>query len=163
MRKTMHARTDATLERLDKANWFSCVGVKDTEAAIVLSSWQEATESCASLEWQNLCIEASNQYCERLVERSIERFKQWNTIVDNLKVITIPFVRGKVASVVRKERLPKIFEDMVQWDILHVCLEAEYADVYPPGFYASQAYWYVKGHFPCGWEGNFPEGKLIIY
>jgi len=53
---------------------------------------------------------------------------------------------------------------MVQWEILGVCMEAEYADVYPPGFYASQAYWYVKGHFPCGWEGGeFPKGKLIIY
>ena len=51
----------------------------------------------------------------------------------------------------------------VQWDILHVCMEAEYADVYPPGFYASQAYWYVKGHFPCGWQGEFPNGKLIVY
>jgi hypothetical protein len=56
-----------------------------------------------------------------------------------------------------------VFENMVQWDILHVCMEAEYADVYPPGFYASQAYWYVKGHYPCGWQGEFPKGKLIIY
>ena len=42
-------------------------------------------------------------------------------------------------------------------------MEAEFADVYPPGFYASQAYWYVKGHFPCGWQGEFPNGTLIIY
>jgi hypothetical protein len=62
-----------------------------------------------------------------------------------------------------EEARPRTFEDAVQWDILNVCMEAEYADIYPPGFYASQAYWYVKGHFPCGWQGNFPEGKLIMY
>jgi hypothetical protein len=35
--------------------------------------------------------------------------------------------------------------------------------VYPPGFFASNAYWYIKGHFPCGWEGEFPKGTLVIY
>ena len=63
----------------------------------------------------------------------------------------------------RENNLPKVFEDTVQWDILGVCMEAEYADIFQPGFYASQAYWYINGHFPCGWEGKFPNGKLIVY
>lgn len=159
----MHPRTVATLNELEKAEWFSRVGVKDTMAAIVLSSWQEAIKHCSSLEWENLVIEASNQYCERLVERSKERWRQWNKIVVELKKITEPFVRQKIEVVARKNNLPQVFENLVQWDILGVCLEAEYADVYPPSFYASQAYWYVNGHFPCGWKGEFPEGKLIIY
>jgi hypothetical protein len=59
--------------------------------------------------------------------------------------------------------VPGAFVDTVDWDILHVCMEAEYADVYPPGFFASQAFWYVQGHFPCGWEGEFPAGRLVLY
>ena len=159
----MHPRTLRTIEKLEKATWFSHVGEKDTAAAIVLSSWEEAIERCASIEWENLCLEASNQYRARLLERSKERFIRWNDVVAELKPVTIPFVHHKLGSVVREYDLPKVFEDTVQWDILGVCLEAEYADVYPPGFYASQAYWYVKGHFPCGWEGKFPEGRLIIF
>src|ERR1700736_230171 len=158
----MHSRTIATLDKLEKAAWFSRVGVRDTEAAIVLSSWQEAVAHCGSLEWENLCLEAQNQYCERLVERSRERFEKWNDLVDEVKRTTIPFVRRKIEPVVRENSLPNVFEDMVQWDIMGVCMEAEYADVYPPGFYGSQAYWYVKGHFPCGWQGTFPEGVLFI-
>ena len=77
--------------------------------------------------------------------------------------MTVPFVKQKIEAVVLENQLPKVFEDTVQWDILHVCVEAEYADTYEPGFYASQAYWYVNGHFPCGWEGQFPAGRLIIY
>ena len=159
----MHPRTTATLEKLEKAEWFACVGVKDTTAAIVLSSWQDAIRHCSSVEWVNLLIEADNQYRERLLERSRERFNQWNDITAELKAVTTPFVQRKIEAVVRAHSLSKAFEDIVQWDILGVCTEAEYADVYPPGFYASQAYWYVKGHFPCGWEGEFPKGKLIIY
>ena len=159
----MHPRTIRALDDLEKAVWFSRVGVKDTTAAVVLPSWQEAIEHCSSLEWENLCLEASNQYCSRLVERSKERFQKWNEIAAELKATTIPFVRGKIHAIVREHRLPKAFEEQVQWDILGVCMEAEYADLYPPGYYASQAYWYVNGHFPCGWEGKFPEGRLIIF
>jgi len=159
----MHPRTVATLDKLERAAWFSRVGVKDTDAAIVLSSWQEAIEHCGSLEWENHCLEGLNQYRERLVERSKDRFAKWNEIVDEVKETTVPFVRRKIESVVREHILPKVFEGMVQWDIMGVCMEAEYADVYPPGFFGSQAYWYVKGHFPCGWQGEFPKGLLIIY
>ncbi len=159
----MHPRTAATLEHLERADWFAAVGVRDTSAAVVLSSWVDAVESCGSLEWENLLLEASNQYHERLAERSKERWAIWNDIVDEIKRATIPRVQRKVASVCAEHRLPQVFEDTVQWDILGVCMEAEYADVYPPGFYASQAHWYGKGHFPCGWQGTFPEGKLIVY
>ena len=159
----MRPSTHATLKQLEDAQWFANVGVHDTERAIVLSSWHDAIESCSSLEWENLCLEAANQYRERLVERSVERFSQWNDVVDSLKSVTMPFVREKIEHVVREHTLPKVFEDTVQWDILHLCMESEYADVYPPGFYASQAYWYVKGHFPCGWSGEFPDGRQIVY
>jgi hypothetical protein len=159
----MHPRTTEALQELEQADWFSRVGVKDTDGAIVLSSWQEAIRYCSMARWQDLCIEAANQYCERLSDRSPQHFQQWNRIVLELKPLVEPFVRKKTETVVRAHKLPAIFEESVQWDILHLCMESEYADVYPPGFYASQAYWYAKGHFPCGWKGKFPEGKLIIY
>ncbi|MBL8819747.1 MAG: hypothetical protein JNL58_27225 [Planctomyces sp.] len=159
----MHPRTTKTLSKLEKANWFASVGVNDATTAIMVSSWSEAIEYCSSVEWENLAIEAANHYRARLVQRSMERFSQWNDIVDQLKPTTESLVRRKIESVVREHSLPKVFEDTVQWDILHVCMEAEYADIYPPGYYASQAYWYVNGHFPCGWDGEFPEGRIVIY
>jgi hypothetical protein len=160
----MHPRTVATLDELEKADWFSCVGLKDTKVAMVLSSWQEAVEHCGSVDWENICNEASNQYRERLVERSKARFEEWNDIAVELKKTTIPFVRRKIEAIVREHNLLRVFENMVQWDILGACMEAEYADVYPPRFYASHAYWYIKGHFPCGWQGGeFPKGTLIVY
>jgi hypothetical protein len=159
----MHPRTAATLERLDRASWFTRVGVHDAARTTILASWRDAIDHCSSIEWENLCLEAANQYCSRLAERSRERFGKWNEIVDELKKTTLPFVRRKIRDVVREHNLPKVFERTVQWDILHLCMEAEYADVFPPGFYANLAYWYDNGHFPCGWQGQFPKGTMIIY
>lgn len=159
----MHPRTQATVAKLEKVQWFRAVGQKDTEGAVVLSSWEEAIRSCSSDDWQDLLLEAANRYCEQLVVHSKERFRQWNTIVDELKPVVVSLVARKTKQVVRANQLPQVFVDTVNWDILHLVMEAEYADVYPPGFYASQAYWYVQGHFPCGWQGAFPDGKLVIY
>jgi hypothetical protein len=72
-------------------------------------------------------------------------------------------VRPKIEPVEREHELPKAFEHTVQWDILHVCMETEYADVVPSGFYAGLASWYIRGHFPCGWQGVYPQGMQIIY
>lgn len=159
----MHPRTEATLERLKQERWFDRVGLHDTDAATVLSSWDEAIESCSSLDWENLCLEAANQYRDRIAERAPARLEKWNEIVDELKPITQALVREKTKDVITEYGLPKVFVDTVDWDILSLCMEGEYADVYPPGFYASQAYWYVNGRFPCGWIGEFPKGQLVIY
>jgi hypothetical protein len=159
----MHTRTEATLARLRKAHWFSRAGVIDTDAADVLRSWFHAIESCSSQEWQQLCLEAANQYRARLSEKSPIRFEKWNNIVLAVKPLAQSLVREKTKQVIEENDLPQIFCDTVDWDILHLCMEAEYADVYPPGFFASQGYWYAKGHFPCGWSGEFPNGQLIIY
>jgi len=160
----MTPETIATLGQLDGVEWFANVGIQDgSDTKIVLTSWKEALKSCNSLKWENLCLEAANQYRERLAERSMKRLRKWNDLVDEIKKVSIPFVQAKIATVVKEHNLPSTFEGTVQWDILHLCMECEYADVYPPGFYASQAYWYANGRFPCGWKGKFPEGKLIIY
>jgi hypothetical protein len=160
----MHPRTEASLDQLRRVDWFRNCGVLDTEAAEVLSSWEEAIESCSSPEWENLCLEAANQYRGKLVERSIAEFARWNDVVGIVKPAAISLVREKTRDVISKNNLPEVFLDTVNWDILHLCMEAEFADVFPAGFYASQANWYAKGHFPCGWRGLFPSGgKLIVY
>lgn len=160
----MNLRTAATLERLRQEEWFRNVGIRDTESAEILSSWEEALESCGSAEWEGLCEEAAHQYRERIKEKSLTGLAKWNDIVDSIKPVSQTLVREKTQRVIQDHNLPKAFLDTVDWDILHLCMEAELADIYPPGFYASQSYWYMKGHFPCGWKGPFPSGgKLIIY
>jgi hypothetical protein len=159
----MHERTRATLEQLNRIEWFRAVGQHDSDKVIILSSWEEAIEHCASIYWENLCLEARELYRMRLWNRNKARARQWNTVVDAVKPVTTALVERKINTVVRHHHLPEVFRDTVRWDMLHVALEAEFADVCEPSFYAGQAYWYVQGHFPCGWSGEPPGGTLIIY
>jgi hypothetical protein len=160
----MRSKTIETLEMLRREKWFRNVGVHDTDAAAILTSWQEAIESCSSPEWEELCTEAANQYRARLQERSAGVLENWNEIVKIVKPASQSLVREMTHEVIKEHDLPKVFLDTVDWDILHLCMESEFADIYPAGFYASQAYWYSKGHFPCGWQGAFPQGgRLVVY
>jgi hypothetical protein len=118
---------------------------------------------CASTDWQALLVEAANRYSEAVAKRSPEAFANWNAIADELRPLVVELVREKTAEVTKRNDLPRLFEQTIQWDTLHLLMESEYADVYPPGFFASQAFWYTEGHFPCGWKGDFPEGQLVVF
>ena len=159
----MHPRTVATLDQLRREDWFRNVGVRDTELADVLSSWDEAIASCASLDWENLGLEAANQYRERLLERDRGAMATWNATVKLVKPAALALVREKTSAIIEANQLPKIFLNNVNWDIVHLLMECEYAETHPPWFYASKAYWYLNGHFPCGWRGPLHGGRLLVY
>ena len=57
----------------------------------------------------------------------------------------------------------RAFEANIRRDIIGACHESEYADVYPPSLNTQMASWYLRGHFPCGYEGHWPSGKLVVY
>ncbi|MEW6344132.1 MAG: hypothetical protein AB1704_26035 [Pseudomonadota bacterium] len=155
--------TNATFDELAGAEWFSAVGNSATDKVLRVHSWAEAIEQVSSLDWENLRLEAANQLRSRILEVAPGRFQQWNAIIRRMKLVSEPLVREKTASVVAFNQLPTAFEQTVHWDILHLLMEAEHADIVPPGFYAAQGYWYVAGRFPCGWAGAFPTGCLVIF
>jgi len=159
----MHSRTIETLGRLETASWFSRVGINEGSGVAVVTSWPQAIQHCNSDEWEDLLRVAMNQYREFIAHRSKERLHLWNGLVDEVKKITRPLVDRKTAAVIRENDLPKIFRIQVNYDITGICMEAEYADMCPPGFFTSIGHWYINGHFPCGWRGVFPQGKQVIY
>jgi hypothetical protein len=159
----MHSRTIATLDRLEKASWFSQVGVNAGSSAVVVRSWPEAIEYCDSSAWEDLQGEALNRYREFIAHRSKERWRLWSDTVREVKKLTKPFVGHKIAVIIREKGLPEIFNIQVNHDITGLCMEAEYADMCPPGLFTRIGYWYLNGHFPCGWSGVFPQGKPVIY
>jgi hypothetical protein len=159
----MHSRTSATLDRLEKTSWFSRVGIDEGFSTAVVTSWPQAIEHCDTSAWEDLQGEALNQYLECIAHRSKERLQLWNDTVREVKKIARPLVDRKIAAVVREHALPEIFKIQVSWDITGFCMEAEYADLCPLGFFTNIGHWYLNGHFPCGWSGVFPQGKLVVY
>lgn len=165
----LNPTTTATLNDLESANWFVNVGKPlavdplFVDKVIACKSWNQAIEQSSSTKWGNIQIEAGNALSSRVIAAKSERFHVWNDLVDNLKPLAVDLVGRKICSVVAEHKLPNAFRHTVEWDILHLLLEAEYSDIVKPTFFAAQAYWYASGRFPCGWKGRFPQGQLIVY
>lgn len=161
--------TIATIERLEKANWFINVGqslVLDpqvTDKVITCKSWKEAMQHSSKLSWENIQLEAANSLRAKIIKADPKRFHVWNDKVIALKPTAFQMIDQKSSFVIQQNNLPEGFKHTVQWDILHLLMEAEYSDIVKPTFFAAQAYWYVTGRFPCGWKGKFPEGQLIVF
>lgn len=56
----MQSTTITALDRLEKASWFSRVGLDEGSAVAILTSWPEAIALCDTPEWEDLRLEAAN-------------------------------------------------------------------------------------------------------
>jgi hypothetical protein len=106
----MHSRAIAILDQLEKASWFSRVGINEGSAIVVVTRWPDAIEQCSSFEWEDLRLHVLNQYRECIACRSEERWQFWNGVVDEAKGLIGPLVDRKIAEVVREHDLPEIFK-----------------------------------------------------
>ena len=51
-----------------------------------------------------------------------------------------------------------------RWDVLSALMENAYLESgHRCFFFLELLSVYEAGHFPCGWLGEWPEGKLIVY
>jgi hypothetical protein len=156
-------QTIATLDKLDEARWFANVGVKDLSNAVVLSSWDEAAQSASTAEWENIGLEAFNTLREKILVKDKERLNQWNDIVSSVKQFSNALVEDKINLDSDLQKLPSIIIDCIKWDLLGICMESEYSDIVDPGFFHAISYYYVKGHFPCGIDGDPATGTMVVF
>jgi len=151
----MRDETHALLQAMERWPWFENVGDPIEDLGVIpVVSWDNAVELCGGNLWEVTRLQTHNRYTKEVRARDWTRANQWNSIVEQINEAIRPLVdaRGRVPST--RLSLPELFVHQVDWDILGICMEAEYADIYPPLFYANiLAPWYRTGHFPCGWDG----------
>jgi hypothetical protein len=87
----------------------------------------------------------------------------WEKAKRHIRSLVKPLVRRKIEKVAKEQELPKSFKRIVQASLENCLMEVEFADVQPPGLFHYLGFWYVQGHFPCGWDGCFPEGRLMVF
>lgn len=163
----MKNATQDLLHLLQQADWFSRTGLPIDDPAIVrVGDWVQAMESLEGFEWYRVSQVAPNALTSALSSRFPLRYRTWNALVGAMLPVIGEIVDEKIARIVDVHRGAmdeEIFRDSIEWDLLHACMELEFADLIPVGFFSQISSWYVKGHLPCGWSGTFPAGSLVVY
>lgn len=156
----MHSRTQKAIENLSQIQWFSRVGCLETEQVVTVSGWKEAIRYCSQRKWEKIQLEAANLIRDNIIRNgSLQRYGLWNEVVNETKPLLMDILDQNLSPLIEKERLPPVIRQCVQWDMIHFLVECEFQDVYPHGFFHQLAVWYGKGHFPCGWNGNYSAWK----
>lgn len=153
------------LDRVGGFNWFEHVGnpIESNDVARVFS-WQDANVVCSKRESANVALECQNLLTERLCFEFPTRYRgQWNKLARLVMARWTPLLKQNVMPLLKKHKMSKDAVSAVKVDIGMACMELEYSDLIPPKYFKARLEWYSIGHFPCGWEGDFPEGSLVVY
>src|SRR5262245_3964859 len=92
-----------------------------------------------------------------------DRYQEWNNLVGEIKVILEPLAEKKGRGLALPVPAWTTVMSALKWDILHACMELEYADLRPPGFFCGLMDFYLGGHFPCGWGERRPDGTIQLF
>jgi len=131
----------------------------------IVRSWPAATQECQGVAWENIELEAQNQLTMWLHRNSPDRYRVSNDIVVQHKAELIsPLVKEKIVHFQLKQRLDVAIVHSTSWDMLGALMENSYLDTHHPAHFFLELLWvYEAGHFPCGWLGDWPNGKLIVF
>lgn len=159
----MHERTALTLERLRQADWFANVGTPVRPDVVAVHSWEEAVASGAKPDWENLRLEIKNRESGRVRQHFGDEAFPWNDLVREIRPQTVAMTNERLNALGLSDLARKVVYAGASWDTLGACLETEYSDIVACDFYRRLLEWYLAGHWPCGWEGEYPAGKLVVF
>jgi hypothetical protein len=155
--------------RLEAIDWFSKCGETFhfdlTMKVEQVKTWPQATKILQSQSWEDATLEARNQLTEFLADHHPERFDQWNNITEQFKdELITPLTKKVWLPYQRAHQLDIKLVHNVQWNILAALMENAYLDCNHQSFFFLELLRvYEAGHMPCGWLGNWPNGKLVIF
>jgi hypothetical protein len=141
-----NSKTVNFIEELENIPWLQNVGKDlDTQEVTQLFSWNEAWENLQDENWINASFH--------------EHIDNMNPVWD--------IAYDKALEVVSKSINCHEFEDgisvadAIAYDVAAAAVEISIGSA--STFFTDLMKWYRNGHFPCGWDGQYPLGKLIVY
>lgn len=155
--------------RLRAIDWFSRCGeplsLTFSMPVEQVSSWPKAVRSCKGRVWENVELEAQNQLTVWLHQHDRVNYRRWNDLVAEFKATVLnPLTEDRWEPYCRQHGLDIAVVHSVQWDALGALMENAYlGSGHRCFFFLELLSVYEAGHFPCGWVGEWPHGKLVVY
>lgn len=156
---------ESVFHRLGQIQWFSNCGHPATDLGFDVAwvrDWAAATKLFSDSEWENTTLEARNALTRFLSKKHPKEYQEWNKITQDAKAKLESTEFEKARFFQLEKRLSKTFLDCVKWDVLAIVMEQTYKPFRPPIFFENLLTIYENGRFPCGWQGEWPNGRLMV-
>lgn len=156
------------LDRINKIEWFSNCGKQNLECPFKIKyvkSFKEAEKYSSGNKWSNLLLNFQNELSVATHSLSCGRQLNWNSFVRSAKDNLISEIKRNVQ--IKLEELRAEYTEETIGNIMYIMvqflLEDHFRPVYDVTFCEHLFNVIEKGYIPCGWDGNFPVGSLIVY
>lgn len=124
----------------------------------------KAMKTITSIDWENICLEESGNITAYLsIHNKVEYNKNWNLLVKKIKSEVLPHIVEKIQEGVIIKNLPEGVIDDIKFNLVTILISDAFSDCYSSKFYRNLYQIYLSGHLPCGWEGEFPNGRIIVF
>ena len=157
------------LDAICAIRWFERCGYPaEFDVPLVVQpvwSWDEAMNACADEEREQTTLVARNAMTSFLHAHYRGRHQRWNEVTKHAKDLCVEPLKRSVWNPFAEARsLARTFVDSTSWNVLAAIMEHEYRECAGlPIFFSHLLEVYRAGHFPCGWVGTWPAGKLLYY
>jgi len=148
--------------------WFLNVGDPKSATRIVrdffqVLDWQSAVDALTQGgKWDDVQMDERNELSLYLNNRCHSEFQKWNFVISEAKV-KYEAAFEKLKTYLMKNNLSDAILASCQWDTVNAYAANYFLEWNPPRFYLHLFEIYRAGHFPCGWNGDWPKGKLIVF
>lgn len=160
----MHLKKEF-IDKMLKCSWLHMCGEKDALPFDVeyLDS-KKVEKSINSTKWENMCLDRMGDFTAYLTKNHKDEYKKyWNEEVKYIKANYIPSISENINKVLLEKELPLDILDDMKMNIVSLFMLEFYSDYYSCDFYEKMQEIYLAGHLPCGWVGEYPNGKFLVY
>lgn len=144
-------------EFLATIDWFSQCGIESDVTC------ESAIQSISSPEWKDFTLERRNDITAHLATAHRNREHEWNKVAKGVRGYADAEVFPRMIEAATAQGFPDTVVRQVQWDVCSFIQEEIYASWRVPRFFDRLADIYRAGHLPCGWNGEYPDGRLTKY
>jgi hypothetical protein len=155
--------------RLKAIPWFTRCGEPPVPLDVTpptswVPDWQAASVAHAQPEWEDATLEAQNQLTLWLHVNAPEAYLGWNEHVRRFKAEELAGLEPAWRAYQLERGLDDGFLHSLQWNVLGALMANHYLPLgHTAFFFLELLRVYEAGRFPCGWEGAWPRGRLVIH
>lgn len=154
------------VESILNCQWLQRCGQIDSLGFEVeyLDNKKEVEKNINSVKWENICLDKKGDFTTYLFKNHKADYnKYWNVEVETIKEQYLSKITEKVNMALTNSGLSVDILDDINMNLLSIFMLEYYSEYYSCDFYNKMLKIYLAGHLPCGWIGEYPDGKFIVY
>src|SRR5262249_29899980 len=126
-----------------------------------LGSWTEALDCLAACAESREDVAPVNRLRYQARERCPDLYRGWGAVAEAVRPRINALVSAKTGALGFRPFELKLMRDVLGWDLMHACMEEEFAESCDISYHRERVGLLLAGHCPCGWSGEFPEGRHV--